>query len=123
MSPPAAEHRSIAIEFHDVSYAIPGCPTLLSHLNLTIERGETLVLLGRSGAGKTTALKLINRLLETREGEVRVGQAIEEGTSEGLQTFDQALFDLLQRKAIGQEDALRFADSPNNLRLRMKGIR
>jgi len=79
MSPPAAEHRAIAIEFHDVSYAIPGCPTLLSHLNLTIERGETLVLLGRSGAGKTTALKLINRLLETREGEVRVdGRAVME---------------------------------------------
>jgi hypothetical protein len=48
---------------------------------------------------------------------------IEEGSNEGLQTFDQALFDLLQRKAIGQDDALRFADSPNNLRLRMKGIR
>jgi Tfp pilus assembly ATPase PilU len=30
---------------------------------------------------------------------------------------------LLQRKIIGQEDAVRFADSPNNLRLRMKGIR
>ena len=48
---------------------------------------------------------------------------IEEGTNEGLQTFDQALFDLLQRKAIGPDDARRFADSPNNLRLRMKGIR
>jgi twitching motility protein PilU len=59
-----------------------------------------------------------------RRGELEtVRQAIEEGTNEGLQTFDQALFDLTQRKSIGQEDALRFADSPNNLRLRMKGIR
>ena len=48
---------------------------------------------------------------------------IKERTNEGLQTFDQALFGLIQRKTIGQEDALRFADSPNNLRLRMKGIR
>jgi osmoprotectant transport system ATP-binding protein len=35
-------------------------------------RGETLVLLGRSGSGKTTTLKLINRLLEPTGGEVRV---------------------------------------------------
>ncbi len=33
-----------------------------------MQRGETLVLLGRSGAGKTTALKLINRLLDATEG-------------------------------------------------------
>lgn len=59
-----------------------------------------------------------------RRGELdSIRQAIEEGTNEGLQTFDQALLDLFQRKAIAQEDALRFADSPNNLRLRMKGIR
>jgi twitching motility protein PilU len=59
-----------------------------------------------------------------RRGELEaIRQAIEEGTNEGLQTFDQALFDLLQRKTIGPDDAVRFADSPNNLRLRMKGIR
>jgi twitching motility protein PilU len=59
-----------------------------------------------------------------RRGELEtVRQALEEGTNEGLQTFDQALFDLLQRKRIDQDEALRFADSPNNLRLRMKGIR
>ncbi len=45
---------------------------LLSRISLTVRRGETLVLLGRSGAGKTTALKLINRLLDPTEGEVRV---------------------------------------------------
>jgi twitching motility protein PilU len=59
-----------------------------------------------------------------RRGELEViRQAIEEGTNEGLQTFDQGLLDLFQRKAITQDEALRFADSPNNLRLRMKGIR
>ncbi len=45
---------------------------LVSDLNLEIEQGETLVLLGRSGSGKTTTLKLINRLLEPTSGEVRV---------------------------------------------------
>jgi osmoprotectant transport system ATP-binding protein len=41
-------------------------------LNIEIERGETLVLLGRSGSGKTTTMKLINRLLDPTEGVVRV---------------------------------------------------
>lgn len=45
---------------------------LLSDLNLQIRGGETLVLLGRSGSGKTTTLKLINRLLEPTSGEVLV---------------------------------------------------
>ncbi len=45
---------------------------LVSDLNLGIEQGETLVLLGRSGSGKTTTLKLINRLLEPTSGEVLV---------------------------------------------------
>src|SRR5207244_11013673 len=39
---------------------------------LDVRRGETLVLLGRSGSGKTTTLKLINRLLTPSAGEVRV---------------------------------------------------
>jgi osmoprotectant transport system ATP-binding protein len=41
-------------------------------LELEVWKGETLVLLGRSGAGKTTALKLINRLLEPTTGDVLV---------------------------------------------------
>jgi len=53
----------VAIEFRNVSYCLDGGRELLSQLNLEILRGETLVLLGRSGSGKTTTLKLINRLL------------------------------------------------------------
>jgi osmoprotectant transport system ATP-binding protein len=47
---------------------------IVQHLNFDIKRGETLVLLGRSGSGKTTTLKLINRLIEPTSGEVRVEQ-------------------------------------------------
>lgn len=60
------------IEFRNVRYQLPSGRVLLDDLSLKAERGETLVLLGRSGAGKTTALKLINRLLEPSTGEVLV---------------------------------------------------
>ena len=66
----------IAVEFRDVSFIVPGGKKLLAHLDLTVRRGETLVLLGRSGSGKTTTMKLINRLIDPTEGEVRIeGQA------------------------------------------------
>jgi len=64
-----------AIEFCDVGYVLPNGQPLLSGLNLRVQRSETLVLLGRSGSGKTTTLKLINRLLTPSNGEVRVNGA------------------------------------------------
>jgi len=67
-----SDNHQKAIEFHDVSYRLFDGKSLLSNLNLEVFQGETLVLLGRSGSGKTTTLKLINRLLDPTEGEVRV---------------------------------------------------
>lgn len=60
------------IEFRHTFYRLNSGRPLISDLNLQVMRGETLVLLGRSGSGKTTALKLINRLLEPSAGEILV---------------------------------------------------
>jgi osmoprotectant transport system ATP-binding protein len=60
-----------AIEFDHASFRLNGRP-LLQDLALCVKQGETLVLLGRSGSGKTTTLKLINRLLLPTAGDVRV---------------------------------------------------
>lgn len=46
---------------------------VIQDLNLEIKQGETLVILGKSGSGKTTALRLINRLIDPSEGVVEVG--------------------------------------------------
>ena len=61
-----------SIEFDHVSFRLPDGRTLLSNLSLEVHRGETLVLLGRSGSGKTTTMKLINRLIDPTEGQVKV---------------------------------------------------
>jgi len=60
------------IEFVDTGFRLPQGRQLLSELNLAVHQGETLVLVGRSGSGKTTSLKLINRLLTATAGTVKV---------------------------------------------------
>ena len=66
------------VEFRRAGYAING-RALLEDVSFQVESAEIIVLLGRSGSGKTTTLKLINRLLEPTSGEVLV---------EGKKTMD-----------------------------------
>ena len=61
----------IAIAFRDVHFS-RGSVTVLRGFSLEIAAGSTLALVGRSGAGKSTILKLINRLLVPDSGEVVV---------------------------------------------------
>ena len=67
-----------AIEFIAARYAING-RSLVGPLDFEVRRGETLVFLGESGSGKTTSLRLINRLLVPTGGDVRV-----DGRSTGI---------------------------------------
>jgi osmoprotectant transport system ATP-binding protein len=62
---------SAIVEFRGVSYSAGG-RAVLEDFNLLIEKGETVVLLGRSGSGKTTALKLVNGLIFPGSGEILV---------------------------------------------------
>src|SRR5437899_155481 len=68
------------LEVQGLGYRLPGQGkgemgngrSLVRDVSFTVGAGETLVLLGRSGSGKTTTLKLINRLLQPTSGEVQV---------------------------------------------------
>jgi osmoprotectant transport system ATP-binding protein len=66
---PMPQDNQIAVEFHNVTFSRNKRP-LVSNLNFSINRGEALILLGRSGSGKTTTMKLINRLFIPTQGEV-----------------------------------------------------
>ena len=62
----------MAVVFEDVTFGYPGRPPVLDGLRLTVPSGSVVAIVGRSGAGKTTALKLVNRLLLPVRGRVLV---------------------------------------------------
>lgn len=72
------EKEQAIVEFRAVDFSI-GEIKILDNLNFQVNLGEILILLGESGCGKTTTLKLINRLIEPTNGEILV---------EGKQTTD-----------------------------------
>lgn len=82
-----ADELNSIVELRGVYYSINGV-RILDDLNLRIGLGEILILLGESGCGKTTTLKLINRLIEPTAGEVLV---------EGMATTEWDVIDLRRR--------------------------
>lgn len=86
---------NVAIEFDDVSCFSREDRPLVSNLNFAVRKHDVLILLGRSGSGKTTVLKLINRLLCPARGEVRV---------EGRSTLDWNPIQLRRRIGYAVQD-------------------
>ncbi len=68
---PVKRHIGHTIQFEDVSFRYPGTERdVLSHVNLTIEAGDTVMLVGLNGAGKTTLIKLLTRLYDPTGGRI-----------------------------------------------------
>jgi osmoprotectant transport system ATP-binding protein len=63
---------SAAIEFRNVSVAVPQGRLLLADISLALEEGTTTAVLGRSGSGKTTLLRTVNRMIELTSGDILI---------------------------------------------------
>ena len=73
----APGNRGLDIEFRNVSFTYPGkdpeTHAALRNISFTVRAGDTIALVGRNGAGKTTIVKLLTRLYDPDEGEILVG--------------------------------------------------
>lgn len=74
------------IEFRDVSFAYPGAnKNVLSHINLTIHKGETVAIMGATGCGKSSLVNLIPRFYDVADGAILVdGVDVREYRQEAL---------------------------------------
>jgi ABC-type bacteriocin/lantibiotic exporter with double-glycine peptidase domain len=60
------------IEFNDVSFSYPGGPPFLEHFNLSLRPGQRAALVGKSGCGKSTVIKLLQGLYVPTAGEITI---------------------------------------------------
>ncbi len=71
---PALVAEKGKIEFKDVTFGFGDNPPVIEHLSLTVSPGERVALVGPSGAGKTTFVKLLMRFYDTRDGIVLIDE-------------------------------------------------
>jgi ATP-binding cassette, subfamily B, bacterial len=65
----------MSLSLRDITFTYPGAgnEAVLSKINLTIPRGKTMAIVGMSGSGKTTILKLLLRFYQPQKGDIKVG--------------------------------------------------
>ena len=91
------------IEFVNVSFTYPGSQKpVLEHINLTINPGETIAIMGSTGSGKTTLINLIPRFYDVTEGSVRI---------DGVDVRDYKVSSLRRRIAIALQKSELFSTS------------
>ncbi len=102
------------IEFRDVTFAYPDGDPVLEQISFKVKAGQTVAIVGQTGAGKTTLVKLVNRTYDATQGQVLVdGVDVRAWNLETLRRnasmIEQDIF-LFSRKiseniAFGQQDA------------------
>jgi ATP-binding cassette, subfamily B, bacterial len=65
-------HRSVEVTFDGVTYAYPGGPPVLRDVSVTIPAGQRVAVVGETGSGKSTFVKLLTRLMDPTGGAVRL---------------------------------------------------
>ncbi|MGE3267688.1 MAG: thiol reductant ABC exporter subunit CydC [Chloroflexota bacterium] len=107
---PEAVRAAPGVAFEDVTFSYgPGEPPALKNVSFTVEPGQTVALVGRSGSGKTTAAHLMLRFWDTSAGRITVG---------GLDVRDLHLDSLREQIGLVAQDTYLFnASLGHNLRL------
>ncbi|WP_342538650.1 ABC transporter ATP-binding protein [Sporosarcina sp. FSL K6-1540] len=95
-------HLEGNIKFEDVSFGYEGKDNVLENINLTIRAGETVALVGPSGAGKTTICSLLTRFYDIKEGSLLI---------DGIETRKMTLASLRAQIGIVQQDVFLFDGS------------
>lgn len=114
VTPPRTVARGVphTVEFVDVSFSYPNAEKpVLRHISLTLRPGETAVLVGLNGAGKTTFLKLLTRLYDPTEGKILLdGHDLREYDPKELYRMFGMIFQDFGKYAVSVSDNIRFGD-------------
>lgn len=96
------DHISGKVEFHHVSFSFDKTKNVLSDINLTIEPGEAVGIVGTTGSGKTTLINLFMRFYDNYDGQILLD-------GKDIKTIDMSYF----RTKIGyvQQEAMMFSDT------------
>ncbi|MDP5228925.1 MAG: ABC transporter ATP-binding protein/permease, partial [Cellulophaga sp.] len=102
------------IEFKDVHFGYLDNEEVLHGISFTVNAGETIAIVGATGAGKSTIINLLNRFYEINSGEIAV---------DGISIKDYTLSSLRSKIAVVLQDVFLFADTiANNISLKNEGI-
>jgi ATP-binding cassette subfamily B protein len=102
------------IEFKNISFAYIEDEYVLRNISFTVQPGETVALVGATGAGKSSIVNLLSRLYEFQEGQILV---------DGVDIKEYKLQSLRDRIAVVLQDVFLFSDSiSNNINLKDDNI-
>lgn len=87
------------VDFNDVTFAYEEGTNILEHFDLHVKQGETIALVGPTGAGKTTIINMLTRFYDVREGSV---------TIDGVDVRDVTLYSLRQEVGVLMQDPFIF---------------
>lgn len=90
------------IDFDDVTFAYDGVHDVVNNMNLHVNAGETLAVVGASGGGKTTVCQLIPRFYDVSSGSIKI---------DGVDVRDVTKNSLRENIGIVQQDVFIFADT------------
>lgn len=104
-NPLSIKEFKTAIDFKEVCFAYENGEPVLSHINLTVERGKTIAIVGPSGSGKTSLVNLLPRFYDVTHGEILI---------DGLSLKDLRITDIRDLMGIVTQDTILFNDTVAN---------